>query len=101
MVIIMKRRLALMGSALLMTSIEQGLIFSVLSMGLYISYKVLDIADLSVEGSFPLGAFIFAVLSSMGINPVLAMCIAFIGGLLAGFLTAILFIKLKILSILQ
>ena len=89
-----------MGSALLMTSIEQGLIFSVLSMGLYISYKVLDIADLSVEGSFPLGAFIFAVLSSMGINPVLAMCIAFIGGLLAGFLTAILFIKLKITPLL-
>ena len=89
-----------MGNALLMTSIEQGLIFSVLSMGLYISYKVLDIADLSVEGSFPLGAFIFAVLSSMGVNPVLAMIVAFIGGLLAGLLTAILFIKLKITPLL-
>ncbi len=90
-----------MGNALLMTSIEQGLIFSVLAMGLYISYKVLDIADLSVEGSFPLGAFIFAVLSSMGVNPVLAMIVAFIGGLLAGLLTAILFIKLKITPLLS
>ena len=90
-----------MGNALLMTSIEQGLIFSVLAMGLYISYKVLDIADLSVEGSFPLGAFIFAVLSSMGVNPVLAMAVAFIGGLLAGLLTALLFIKLKITPLLS
>ena len=71
-----------MGNALLMTSIEQGLIFSVLSMGLYISYKVLDIADLSVEGSFPLGAFIFAVLCSMGVNTVLAIIVSFIWGLL-------------------
>lgn len=90
-----------MGNALLMTSIEQGLIFSVLAMGLYISYKVLDIADLSVEGSFPLGAFIFAVLSSIGVNPVLAMAVAFIGGLLAGLLTALLFIKLKITPLLS
>ncbi|EJP21454.1 branched-chain amino acid ABC transporter, permease protein [Peptostreptococcaceae bacterium AS15] len=90
-----------MGNALLMTSIEQGLIFSVLAMGLYISYKVLDIADLSVEGSFPLGAFIFAVLSSMGFNPVLAMLVAFVGGLIAGLITATLFIKLKITPLLS
>lgn len=53
-----------MGNALFITSVEQGLIFAVLAMGVYISYKVLDIADLSVEGSFPLGAFTFAILAT-------------------------------------
>lgn len=90
-----------MGSALLITTIEQGLIFSILAMGLYISYKVLDIADLSVEGTFPLGAFVFAILTSIfNFNPIVSMAIAFIAGCLAGLITALLFIKLKITPLL-
>lgn len=89
-----------MGIALLATSFEQGLIFAVLAMGVYISYKVLDIADLSVEGTFPLGAFVFAVLTSAGLNPILAMILGFVFGMMAGYLTAILFIKLKITPLL-
>lgn len=89
-----------MGIALLTTSFEQGLIFAVLAMGVYISYKVLDIADLSVEGTFPLGAFVFAVSTSAGLNPILAMILGFMFGMMAGYLTAILFIKLKITPLL-
>ena len=89
-----------MGIALLTTSFEQGLIFAVLAMGVYISYKVLDIADLSVEGTFPLGAFVFAVSTSAGLNPILAMILGFVFGMMAGYLTAILFIKLKITPLL-
>ena len=54
---------------LLMTSIEQGLIFAVLAIGVFITYKLLDVADLSVEGTFPFGAFVFAKFISMGVNP--------------------------------
>lgn len=90
-----------MGTALFITSIEQGLIFAVLAMGLYVSYKVLDIADLSVEGSFPLGAFVFSIMATKAINPAISMIVVFIAGLLAGLLTAILFIKLKITPLLS
>ena len=82
--------------SLILTSIEQGLIFAVLAMGVFITYKILDIADLSVEGTFPLGAFAFAKFIMMGLNPILSTLLAFCFGSIAGLLTATLFIKLKI-----
>lgn len=82
--------------SLITTSIEQGLIFAVLAMGVFITYKILDIADLSVEGTFPLGAFAFAKFIMMGFNPIISTLLAFCFGTLAGLLTATLFIKLKI-----
>ena len=82
--------------SLILTSIEQGLIFAVLAMGVFITYKILDIADLSVEGTFPLGAFTFAKFIMMGLNPILSTLLAFCFGSIAGLLTATLFIKLKI-----
>lgn len=85
---------------LILTSIEQGLIFAVLAMGVFISYKILDIADLSVEGTFPFGAFLFAKFITMGINPILSSFLSFLVGSLAGLLTSSLFIKLKIKPIL-
>ncbi len=87
-------------NSLIITSIEQGLIFAVLAMGVFLTYKVLDIADLSVEGTFPFGAFIFAKLAIMGLNPILATILAFALGTLAGLLTATLFTKLNIKPIL-
>lgn len=87
-------------SSLIITSLEQGLIFAVLAMGVFITYKVLDIADLSVEGTFPMGAFIFAKFISMGINPIVSTLISFGFGALAGLLTGTLYIKLKIKPIL-
>lgn len=83
-------------NSLVITSLEQGLIFAVLAMGVFLTYKVLDIADLSVEGTFPMGAFIFARFISMGVDPISSTLMAFCFGTLAGLLTAILYIKLKI-----
>lgn len=87
-------------NSLIITSLEQGLIFAVLAMGVFITYKVLDMADLSVEGTFPFGAFLFAKFISMGINPVLSTLMAFCFGTLAGLLTGLLFTKLRIKPIL-
>jgi len=83
-------------NSLVITSLEQGLIFAVLAMGVFLTYKVLDIADLSVEGAFPMGAFIFAKFISMGVDPIISTFIAFCFGTLAGLLTATLYIRLKI-----
>ncbi len=83
-------------NGLILTSIEQGLIFAVLAMGVFITYKILDIADLSVEGTFPFGAFVAAKFIIMGFNPILATFLAFLIGTLAGLLTATLFTKVKI-----
>ena len=81
---------------LLVTSLEQGLIFAILAMGVSITYKVLDMADLSVEGTFPFGAFLFARFITMGLNPIVSTLMAFCVGSLAGLMTSVLFIKLKI-----
>lgn len=81
---------------LLITSLEQGLIFGILAMGMLITYKILDVADLSVEGTFPFGAFLFARFISTGVNPILSTLLAFVFGTLAGLLTTTLFTKLKI-----
>lgn len=87
-------------NSLIITSIEQGLIFAVLAMGVFLTYKILDIADLSVEGTFPFGAFVFAKFVSMGVNPIVSTLMGFCFGTLAGLLTSTLFIKLKIKPIL-
>ncbi|MFA5576635.1 MAG: ABC transporter permease [Tissierellaceae bacterium] len=88
-------------NSLIVTSIEQGLIFAVLAMGVFISYKILDIADLSVEGTFPLGAFLFAKFISMGMGPIISTFSALVFGSLAGLLTATLFTKLRIKPLLS
>ena len=51
---------------------EQGLIFAIIAMGVYITYKILDFPDLSVDGTYPLGAAITATMIASGINPLLA-----------------------------
>ena len=86
---------------LIMTSLEQGLIFSVLAMGVVLTYKILDMADLSVEGTFPLGAFVFARFVMGGTDPFLSTLMAFLFGAAAGLVTALLFVKLKIRPLLS
>lgn len=80
--------------------IEQGLTYSFLALGLYIAYSILDFPDLTVDGSFPLGAAItvFAVLA--GIPPALALVLSFLGGAVAGMLTGLIHIKLKVQDLL-
>ena len=88
-------------NTLLMTSLEQGLIFGILALGVFITNKILNMADLSVEGSFPFGAFIFAKFLMMGVNPIIATLLAFMFGTLAGLMTAIFFTKFRINSLLS
>ena len=60
-------------NSLMTISIEQGLIFAVLAMGVFITYKILDFPDLSVEGTFPFGAFIFARFATLGLDPIISI----------------------------
>ncbi len=86
--------------ALLITTIQQGLIYAILGIGVYVSYKILDIPDLTAEGSFPLGALLVAKLITSGVNPFIATILCFLIGSLAGLMTAIFHIKLKITGLL-
>ncbi|MDD2494599.1 MAG: ABC transporter permease, partial [Tissierellia bacterium] len=56
-------------NSLIQTAIEQGLIFGVLAVGVTITFKILDFADMSAEGTFPMGAFIFAKFILAGMSP--------------------------------
>lgn len=88
-------------NTLILTSIEQGLIFSILAIGVTITFKILDFADMSVEGTFPLGAFIFAKFITSGFSPVISTLLSFAFGSLAGLITYTLNIKLKIRALLS
>ena len=71
-------------------AVSQGLIWGIMAIGVYITYKILDIADLTVDGSFCTGGAAFVVLFSGGMNVWLALLISFAVGLLAGLVTGIL-----------
>lgn len=85
---------------LLMPTIAQGLLWAIMALGVYITYRVLDIADLTVEGSFPLGAAVAASLLAGGYSPWLAFGAAMLAGMLAGVATGLLHTKLKIPALL-
>ncbi len=84
-----------------LTILEQGLIFGIMTLGVYITYKILDFPDLTVDGSFPLGAAVAASLLQSGINPFIATILSFGAGALAGGVTGILHTKLKITNLLS
>ena len=65
---------------LIISTLTQGFIYALLSFGVYITYKILDFPDLTVDGSFPLGAAVTAVLLVKGVNPYLALLISFLVG---------------------
>lgn len=77
-----------------------GLIWAIMTLGLYISYRILDVADLSVEGTIVLGAAISAIVIDKGGNPYLSLLLSFGGGCLAGLCTGLLHTKLKIPALL-
>ena len=79
-----------------LSAVSQGLLWSILAIGVYITYRVLDFADLTTEGSFPLGAAVTAQGIVMGLNPFVATLSAFGVGLLAGLVTGVFHTKLKI-----
>ncbi len=81
-------------------AVETGLIYGLVAFGIYISFRVLDFPDLTVDGSFPLGAAVAAVLIIDGVNPWLATGAAVVAGMAAGAVTALLNVKLNILNLL-
>lgn len=85
---------------LIISTIAQGLLWALLALGVFITFRILDVADLTVEGSFPMGAAISAVLITMGVNPWLTVVIAGIGGMFAGAVTGWIHTKLKIPALL-
>jgi putative ABC transport system permease protein len=78
----------------------EGLIYGIMVLGVFISFRVLDFPDLTVDGSFPLGAALMAQCILMGVNLWLALLIAFAGGILAGVITALIHNHLKVPNLL-
>ena len=81
---------------ILIPTVAQGLMWALMALGVYITFRVLDIADLSVEGSFPLGAAVAATALVSGYGVTAAFLLAAVAGALAGIVTGILTTKLKI-----
>ncbi|MBT8333117.1 MAG: ABC transporter permease [Deltaproteobacteria bacterium] len=81
-------------------ALEQGLVYGIMVIGVYLTFRILDFPDLTVDGSLPLGAALSAVAITSGINPYLSLIFAAAGGFLAGAVTAILNTKFKILHLL-
>ncbi|AYB43638.1 ABC transporter permease [Virgibacillus sp. LDC1] len=81
--------------------IELGLLYALMALGVYITFRILDFPDLTVDGSFTTGAAIAAILITNGVNPWLATLAAFAGGMLAGICTGLLHTKGKINGLLS
>lgn len=80
---------------------EEGFAYAVLALGVYITYKILDFPDLSVDGTFPLGGAVTAVLITAGVNPLLALLMSFLVGAVAGIATGIIHVKFKVRDLLS
>ena len=85
---------------LVISVFEQGMIYAIMALGMYITYKILDFPDMTVDGSFPLGASLSAVLISQGMNPYLTLLLSFAAGLMARTITGLIHVKLKVRDIL-
>lgn len=81
--------------------VEEGLIYAVMALGVYISYSILDFPDLSVDGTFPFGAVLGATLILAGLDPWLTLIVVFFGGCLCGLVTGFLHVKLGITDLLS
>lgn len=80
---------------------EQGFIYAVMALGVYITYKILDFPDLSVDSTFPLGAAITTVLLMNGFNPILSLILSTAAGAAAGALTGIIHVKFRVRDLLS
>lgn len=87
--------------ALMLSVLEQGMIYGILALGVYITYKILDFPDLTVDGSFPFGAAITVrLISSLGVPAILTIPISFLAGALVGMCTGLIHVKLKVRDLL-
>ena len=86
---------------LVISTLEQGMIYGIMALGVYITYKILDFPDLTVDGSFPMGAAITAVMITNGVPAILTLPVCFLAGALAGVLTGLIHVKLKVRDLLS
>jgi len=86
---------------ILLKSLEQGLVFGIMALGVFITFRILKFSDLTVDGSFPLGAAVAATLIVSGVNPFMATFVALISGAIAGLMTGLLNTKAKISDLLS
>ncbi|MFK4764671.1 ABC transporter permease [Desulfobaculum sp. SPO524] len=84
----------------LLGALEQGLVYGIMVLGVYLTFRILDFPDLTVDGSLPLGAAVSAVAITHGMNPYLSLVLAMGAGFVAGMITGLLNTKLKILHLL-
>ncbi|MDF2944851.1 MAG: inner-rane translocator [Herbinix sp.] len=87
--------------SILLGVLEEGLVYAIMALGVYITYKILDFPDLSVDGTFPLGGAVTVILIIAGVNPVLTLLISFFIGAIAGVLTGLIHVKLKVRDLLS
>lgn len=85
---------------IILSSVAQGLLWSIMAIGVYITFRLLDIPDLTAEGSFPLGAAVCAISIINGINPFLATLLGMLGGMIIGMVSGFLHTKMKIPALL-
>ena len=85
---------------MLQATIEQSLIFAIMVLGVYISFRILNFPDMTVDGTFPLGAAISAKLLTLGVNPYLTLLVALATGAVAGAITGLIHVKLKVKDLL-
>jgi putative ABC transport system permease protein len=78
----------------------EGLIYSIMVLGVFITFRILDFPDLTVDGSFPLGAAVMAILITNGVSLILAVLVAFVAGVVAGLITATIHNKLHVPNLL-
>ena len=89
-----------MTMSLITSTVWQGLLWSILALGVFLTYRVLDIADLTVEGSYPLGAAVAISHIASGGSPITAIILAFVAAAIAGAVTGLLHTKLQIPALL-
>ena len=87
--------------SLLLSVLEQGLIYAILALGVYITFKILDFPDMSVDSSFPLGAAVTALMIQSGISPLLTLPASMAAGALAGMLTGVIHVRFKVRDLLS
>ena len=87
--------------SILLGILEEGLIYAILALGVYITYSILDFPDLSVDSTFPLGSAVTAALLTAGVPAPAALAAAFLGGVLAGTITGLIHVKLKVVDLLS
>ena len=85
---------------MLQATIEQSLIFAIMVLGVYISFRILNFPDMTVDGTFPLGAAISAKLLTLGVNPYLTLIVTLVAGAVAGTITGLIHVKLKVKDLL-